>query len=73
MVKFETLLALAVGGLAFGTGDLAHFGGGRPWREQDRGLLAVALIQVSYAYSGWNGAAYLAGEIADPQRQCRAA
>src|SRR5205085_5724642 len=26
------------------------------------------LIQVSFAYTGWNGATYLAGEVADPQR-----
>ncbi|MBI5485704.1 MAG: amino acid permease [Deltaproteobacteria bacterium] len=29
---------------------------------------AVGLILVSYAYSGWNGAAYLAGEIREPVR-----
>lgn len=28
----------------------------------------IALLQVSYAYTGWNGAAYLAGEISDPRR-----
>jgi APA family basic amino acid/polyamine antiporter len=29
---------------------------------------AVSLIYVSYAYSGWNAASYVAGEIAEPQR-----
>jgi basic amino acid/polyamine antiporter, APA family len=29
---------------------------------------AVSLIYVSYAYSGWNAAGYIAGEIRDPQR-----
>ncbi|MBC6613148.1 amino acid permease [Hymenobacter sp. BT507] len=29
---------------------------------------AVSLIYVSYAYSGWNAAVYLAGEVAQPQR-----
>ncbi|MBO3270288.1 MULTISPECIES: APC family permease [Hymenobacter] len=29
---------------------------------------AVSLIYVSYAYSGWNAAVYLAGEVAEPQR-----
>jgi APA family basic amino acid/polyamine antiporter len=29
---------------------------------------AVSLIYVSYAYSGWNAAGYVAGEIRDPQR-----
>jgi APA family basic amino acid/polyamine antiporter len=32
------------------------------------GLWWVALIQVSFAYTGWNGATYLAGEVANPQR-----
>jgi len=31
-------------------------------------VFAVALVQVSYAYSGWNGAAYIAGEVRDPAR-----
>lgn len=30
------------------------------------GLWWVALIQVSFAYSGWNAASYLAGEVKDP-------
>jgi basic amino acid/polyamine antiporter, APA family len=29
---------------------------------------AVSLVYVSYAYSGWNAAAYVAGEIHEPQR-----
>ena len=29
---------------------------------------AVALVYVSFAYSGWNGAVYLAGEVRDPSR-----
>lgn len=29
---------------------------------------AIGLIYVSFAYSGWNGAAYIAGEIRNPQR-----
>lgn len=30
---------------------------------------AVGLIYVSYAYSGWNAAAYVAGEVRDPGRR----
>jgi basic amino acid/polyamine antiporter, APA family len=30
--------------------------------------LFVGLILVSYAYTGWNGVSYVAGEVADPQR-----
>jgi len=29
---------------------------------------AVALVYVSFAYSGWNGAVYVAGEVRDPSR-----
>jgi basic amino acid/polyamine antiporter, APA family len=32
------------------------------------GAFALGLVQVSYAYSGWNGAAYIAGEVRDPAR-----
>jgi APA family basic amino acid/polyamine antiporter len=32
------------------------------------GALAVALVYTAYAYFGWNGAAYVAGEIRDPHR-----
>jgi len=32
------------------------------------GAFAVSLIYVSYAYSGWNAAAYIAGEMKAPQK-----
>ncbi len=32
------------------------------------GAFAVSLVYVSYAYTGWNAATYLTGELADPQR-----
>jgi len=32
------------------------------------GAFAVALIYVSYAYTGWNAATYLSSELEDPQR-----
>jgi basic amino acid/polyamine antiporter, APA family len=37
-------------------------------RELGTPAFAVSLIYVSYAYSGWNAASYVAGEIADPVR-----
>ena len=33
--------------------------------------LGVGLVFIGYAYAGWNGAAYLAGEIRDPCGICR--
>ncbi len=37
-------------------------------REGTFGALAVSLVFVSFAYSGWNAAAYLAGETRDPSK-----
>jgi basic amino acid/polyamine antiporter, APA family len=50
---------------------------GRSWafspREEDVGMIlsgpfAVSLMFVLYSYSGWNAAAYIIGEVRDPQR-----
>jgi APA family basic amino acid/polyamine antiporter len=70
-----TFVAIALGS---GGGDwsrlLAAGGGGGSARGAaagpmaTAGALAVGLVYVSYAYSGWNGAAYLAGELRDPGR-----
>ncbi|WP_133274120.1 amino acid permease [Hymenobacter radiodurans] len=38
------------------------------WRQLLSPEFAVALIYVSYAYSGWNAVVYLAGEVKAPQR-----
>lgn len=67
-IKFVLLLGLGVGGLLFGKGDWGHLNAGH-WPTADEWpALATGLIYVSYAYSGWNGSAYLAGEMRDPAR-----
>ena len=67
-VTAAVLLLLAVGGMLFGAGDWNHLSaGGWPTAAQWP-VLAVGLVYVCYAYAGWNGAAYLAGEIRDPAR-----
>ncbi len=38
------------------------------WNEVISPAFAVALIYVSYSYSGWNASAYIAGEIKKPQQ-----
>ncbi|TDN37260.1 amino acid permease [Hymenobacter sp. UV11] len=38
------------------------------WRTLLSPTFAVSLVYVSYAYSGWNAAVYLTGEIERPQR-----
>ncbi len=63
--------ALVTGGMAF-----TNLAAAAPQAESPRnigavataGAFAVSLVQISYAYSGWNGAAYVAGEVRDPAR-----
>ncbi|WP_375419158.1 APC family permease [uncultured Hymenobacter sp.] len=38
------------------------------WQAVLSPAFAVSLVYVSYAYSGWNAAVYVTGEISDPQR-----
>ncbi len=45
-----------------GTGSLLAGLGGGP------GGLPLALVQVSFAWSGWNAAVYIASEVRDPER-----
>jgi len=35
------------------------------------GAFAVTLVWVSFSYSGWNAAVYIAGEVRDPERSLR--
>jgi len=39
-----------------------------PPRPFDPGALAVSLVWISFAYSGWNAATYVAGEVRDAER-----
>src|SRR5439155_22500701 len=67
-VTAGVLVALGLGGVLFGRGDWRHLSaGGWPTGAQWPAL-AVGLIYVGYAYTGWNAAAYLAGEVRDPAR-----
>ena len=76
VVAFIVLFVAAT--FTVGHGDWAHLtsavatarvpgGGGAGGLVLAAGV-AVSLVQVSYAYSGWNGAAYIAGEVRDPAR-----
>ena len=64
VMKVALLLVLVIGGLAFGKGSWEHLSSNSGTPKM--GQLAVALVFVSFAYSGWNGAAYIAGEMKDP-------
>lgn len=67
LLKLAVLAALLAAGFTLGRGDFSHLGGGNLGVVLD-GRFAVSLIFVSFAYSGWNAAAYLGAEIVDPAR-----
>ncbi len=63
------IIAFIVGGLAFGEySRLTPIGDPQTLQALTSPAFAVGLIYVSFAYSGWNAAAYIAGEIAEPSR-----
>lgn len=63
---YKVLVIVAFIGAAalFGEGDMSHFAA--PPTAVTPADLAVCLVLVSFAYSGWNAAAYVAGELRDP-------
>lgn len=65
-IKVALLAAFAGAGVLIGRGDIAHFA----IRSVDAGpaQVALSLVFVSFAYSGWNAAAYVAGELREPAR-----
>jgi len=68
VLKVGSILLLVVGALAFGNGSWEHLRATDPSLAPSFGTLFVSLIFVTYAYSGWNAAGYIAGEITNPGR-----
>jgi APA family basic amino acid/polyamine antiporter len=78
IAKVVLIAVFVLAGLFIGDGDWGHFstGGKSPLGHLGAQLsttagaaaYATALMYVSFAYSGWNAAAYIAGEIEQPQR-----
>lgn len=64
-------LLLIVGFVAVGVGAVRAGVGAPPAADVppfDPRAFAVALVWISFSYSGWNAAAYVAGEVRDPDR-----
>jgi APA family basic amino acid/polyamine antiporter len=67
----QVVLILAVTGAGLALGEPARVLGmttAPALRALASPQFAVALVLVSFAYSGWNGAVYLAGEVRTPSR-----
>jgi len=67
-IKVGAIFAFIIGGLVLGKGSTAHFSSELPADLIFSGPFAISLIFVSFAYSGWNAAAYLGAEIKDPSQ-----
>lgn len=63
-------LALILGFIAWGAGraELPAPTWGAAFAAAPWSVYAVQLMWISYSYFGWNSAAYIGGEVADPQR-----
>lgn len=68
LAKIGGILLLIGAALASGGGSWSHLGGSVQGVEPRAGTLAVGLVFVLYSFSGWNAAAYIAGEIRHPAR-----
>ncbi len=63
------IVAFILGGLAYGDySRLTAISDPQTLSALTSPAFAVGLVYVSFAYSGWNAAAYIAGEVAEPSR-----
>lgn len=68
VLKIGAVVLCLLAALTLGNGSWSHFAQGVPGVEPGVGSASVALIFVLYAFSGWNAASYIAGEMRDPAR-----
>ena len=66
--KIAIILIFIVAGLTLGNGETAHFVAATPLNSIFSSGFAGSLIFISFAYSGWNAAAYLGSEIKNPAK-----
>jgi APA family basic amino acid/polyamine antiporter len=67
--KVLLIVLFIIGGILIGDGDwsnLASQHGG--FSNVGTSAFAIALLYISLAYSGWNAAAYIAGDVEKPER-----
>lgn len=71
VAKIAIIIVFIISGLVCPADGAANFGPGNGFEADDvfSAGFAVSLIWVYYAYSGWNAAAYIVGDIKDPPAQ----
>ncbi len=68
VLNMGAILSLIAAGLMVGRGDWGHLSLSDAHAAPSIGFSIVSLIFALYAYSGWNAAVYLAGEVTEPAR-----
>lgn len=68
LLKIVILVALASALLIAGYGRSENLADRPPITPSLLMTMAASLVYITYAYSGWSAAAYVAGEVTDPQR-----
>ena len=69
IIKVLLIAVFIIAGLYHGNTEHFNFSPVKfAWSEIFNSNFALQLVFVSYAYSGWNASAYLAGEIKSPER-----
>jgi APA family basic amino acid/polyamine antiporter len=68
VLNMGAILSLIAAGIIGGKGDWAHVSFSDAQASPSIGLSIVSLVFALYAYSGWNAAVYLAGEVTEPAR-----
>ena len=67
-IKFGLFAGFVVMAFLFGKGRMANISDGQSIGEVKFGTAASQLFYVMFAYSGWNAASYLAGEVKNPAK-----
>jgi APA family basic amino acid/polyamine antiporter len=68
LLKLGLLVTVVLAGFTLGTGSWENLAVGRPAGEIPFGDMASQMFFIMLAYSGWNAASYVAGEVRDPGR-----
>jgi APA family basic amino acid/polyamine antiporter len=69
ILKVAALGIFAVTGLAIGWPNMANLADRTPLDAKLAVTMMSSMVYIYYAYTGWNSASYLAGEVKDPQRR----
>lgn len=66
--KLGVLVVFAIAGLAIGYPGYANLLDRTPLDPSLAVIMLSSMVYISYAYTGWNAASYLAGEIKNPEK-----